>query len=72
MNSPRRVTRKLDVYYIDEIMELIKNIKLIQNIINSRYSVIKTSNKHLTKVNNLPKSLYCITKIGQIGSKMIN
>ena len=28
MNSPRRVTRKLDVYYINEIMELIKNINL--------------------------------------------
>ena len=63
MNSPRRITRKLDVYYIDEIMELIKNINLYATSLVVDYENIfeekdkETINKYISNIQEYTKLL---------------
>ena len=63
MNTPRRVTRKLDVYYIDEIMELIKNINLYATSLVVDYENIfeekdkETINKYISNIQEYTKLL---------------
>ena len=63
MNISRRVTRKLDVYYIDEIMELIKNINLYATSLVVDYENIfeekdkETINKYISNIQEYTKLL---------------
>ena len=63
MNSPRRVTRKLDVYYIDEIMKLIGNINLYATSLVVDYENIfeekdkEIINKYISKIQEYAKLL---------------